>query len=55
MEGVSALETNVSLARTWMLQMGAGAEAAGVTMQLCMAYPRHALQSVELPTATQVL
>ena len=34
--------------------MGAGAEAAGVSVQLCMAYPRHALQSVEMPTATQV-
>jgi hypothetical protein len=34
--------------------MGAGAEAAGVSVQLCMAYPRHALQSVEMPTATQI-
>jgi hypothetical protein len=54
LEGVTALLTNVTLGRTWMLQMGFGAEAAGVTFQLCMAYPRHALQSVELPTATQV-
>lgn len=47
LEGVTALLTNATLARTWLVQMGAGAEAAGVTVQLCMSYPRHALQSVE--------
>lgn len=54
MEGVTALYTNVTLGRTWLLQMGAGAETAGVSVQLCMPYPRHALQSVEMPTATQI-
>lgn len=54
LEGVTALLTNLTLGRTWMLQMGFGAEAAGVFFQLCMAYPRHALQSVEMPTVTQV-
>ena len=34
--------------------MGAGAAAAGVSMQLCMAYPRHALASIEMPTVTQI-
>ena len=53
-EGVSALLTNLTLARQWLLQMGAGAAAAGVSAQLCMAYPRHALESVEMPTATQI-
>ena len=54
LEGVTALLTNATLGRTWLLQMGAGAEAAGVAVQLCMAYPRHALQSLEMPTATQI-
>jgi hypothetical protein len=54
LEGVTALLTNATLARTWLLQIGAGAEAAGVTVQLCMSYPRHALQSIEMPTATQI-
>ena len=53
-EGVSALLTNITLGRMWLLQMGAGAASAGVSMQLCMSYPRHALQSVEMPTATQI-
>ena len=53
-EGVSALLLNATLGRTWLLQMGAGAANAGVTVQLCMSYPRHALQSVEMPTATQI-
>ena len=34
--------------------MDAGAEVAGVTIQLCMAYPRHALQSVEMAQVTQI-
>jgi hypothetical protein len=54
MEGVSALLTDVALGAAWLRQMGAGAAAAGVNVQLCMAYPRHALASVEMPTATQV-
>jgi hypothetical protein len=54
LENMPDLLTNLTLARTWMLQMGAGCEAAGISMQLCMPYPRHALQSVELPTATQI-
>lgn len=54
LEGVSVLLTNITLARQWLVEMGAGAEAAGVSVQLCMSYPRHALQSVEMPTATQI-
>lgn len=34
--------------------MDAGAEVAGVTIQLCMAFPRHALQTVEMGQATQI-
>lgn len=54
LEGVDALTATYGLARTWMLQMDAGAQAAGVTMQLCMPYARHMLQSVEMPAVTQV-
>ena len=54
LEGVSVLLTNITLARQWLVEMGAGAAAAGVTVQLCMAYPRHALESVEMATATQI-
>ena len=51
---VDALLTNLTLGRQWILQMAAGAQSAGVTMQLCMAYPRHLLQSVEAPAVTQI-
>ena len=52
--GVAELLTDVTLGRQWLLQMGAGAETAGVSIQLCMAYPRHTLQTLEMPTATQI-
>lgn len=52
--GVDALLTNITLARQWLLQMNLGAEAAGVTIQFCMSFPRHTLQSVEMPAVTQV-
>ena len=35
-------------------QMGAAAAKAGITIQLCMPYPRHALQSVESVAMTQI-
>jgi hypothetical protein len=52
--GVDVLLTNATLGRQWLTQLGSGAAAAGVSVQLCMAYPRHALQSLEMPTATQI-
>lgn len=54
LEGVSLLTTNATAARTWLMQMQAGAALAGTTIQFCMAYPRHALQSVEMPAVTQI-
>jgi len=54
LEGTEALLTNVTLAGAWLRQMGEGAESAGVSMQLCMAYPRHTLASIQMPTATQI-
>jgi len=52
-EGLQATLTSATLGRDWLLQMGRGAEAAEVTIQYCMPYPRHVLQSVEVPAVTQ--
>jgi hypothetical protein len=49
---VLALSSNATLGRTWLKQMGDSAERHGVTVQYCMAYPRHLLQSVEIPVVT---
>jgi hypothetical protein len=51
---VFLLTSDARAARTWLLQMNAGAQAAGVYIQYCMPYPRHALQSVELSQVTQI-
>jgi hypothetical protein len=52
--GVDILLTDVDAGRTWLKQMGVGAQAAGSTIQYCMSFPRHTLQSVEIPPVTQV-
>ena len=36
------------------MEMGRGAANTDVTIQYCMALPRHMLQSVEIPVVTQV-
>ncbi len=54
LDGVDAILTNLTLGRQWLLQMGMGADSAGVTIQYCMPFPRHVLQSVEIPAVTQV-
>lgn len=54
LEGVDLLTANVSAARNWLLQMNAGAEFAGTTIQMCMPYPRHLLQSLEMSQVTQI-
>ena len=46
--------TNISLGRNWLIQMGAGARKAGVNIQYCSPFPRHVLQSVEIPNVVQV-
>lgn len=48
------LNLNSSAARTWLLQMGEAAARHQLTIQYCMSYPRHVLQSVELPAVTNV-
>ena len=52
--GVPMLTRNATMARTWLMQMGEAAQKNGLTIQYCMAYPRHALQSVEIPAVTQI-
>lgn len=46
-------QTNYGLARTWLLQMGQGASDNNLTIQYCMPWPRHYLQSLEVSTVTQ--
>ena len=48
------VQKNVSLGRNWLLQMGAGARKAGINIQYCSPFPRHMLQSVEIPNVVQV-
>ena len=52
--GVKSLTSNITLARTWLTQMATGAANNNLTIQYCMPYPRHAMQSVELPPVTQI-
>ena len=49
-----AIQRDVSVGRTWLLQMGRAARHHGITIQYCMDYPRHALQSLEIPVVTHV-
>lgn len=41
-------------ARTWLLQMGHAAQNAGLNIQYCMSWPRHVLQTLEIPAVSQV-
>ena len=45
---------NASLGESWFRQMGDAAKRNGVSIQLCMAYSRHVMQSVVSPSFTQV-
>ena len=42
------------VARDWLMQMGEAARKNGLTIQYCMSYPRHILQSLEIPVVTHV-
>ncbi|XP_067661068.1 uncharacterized protein [Haliotis asinina] len=52
-EGIQKLLTDIDLGRQWLTQMGNGAAKNGLTIQYCMSYPRHMLQSLEIPVVTQ--
>eukprot|EP01064_Diplonema_japonicum_P022867 TRINITY_DN330_c17_g1_i1.p1 TRINITY_DN330_c17_g1~~TRINITY_DN330_c17_g1_i1.p1 ORF type:complete len:753 (+),score=190.36 TRINITY_DN330_c17_g1_i1:65-2323(+) len=51
---VPYLQQSATMAREWLMQMGNAAAKNGLTVQYCMPYPRHVLQSVEIPAVTQV-
>ena len=53
-EDMAITLSDPTVGRQWLLQMGAGADAAGVSIQYCMPYPRHVLQSLEVPAVTQI-
>ena len=52
-DNLPQVKEDVSLGSLCLIQMGQGAAKAGVKIQYCMPYPRHLLQSVEIPTVVQ--
>ena len=42
------MSSDFNAGKTWLLQMGAGAELDGITVQYCMSLPREILQSSEV-------
>ena len=50
---VSDMLKDVNLGRNWLLEMGQGAASNGLTIQYCMPYIRHLIQSLEVPQTTQ--
>ncbi|XP_067662767.1 uncharacterized protein [Haliotis asinina] len=52
-DALTPLHTDVNLGRQWLLEMGNAAAKNGLRIQYCMTYPRHALQSLEIPVVTQ--
>ncbi|XP_039254962.2 uncharacterized protein LOC120331863 [Styela clava] len=52
-DGIANFKTNIHLGKTWLMNMGQAAEEHGLTVQYCMALPRHMLQSIEIPAVTQ--
>lgn len=46
--------TDVNFGRKWLLQMGQAAANFNLTIQYCMSLSRNVLQSLEIPTVTQV-
>eukprot|EP00041_Stephanoeca_diplocostata_P022194 m.526816 g.526816 ORF g.526816 m.526816 type:complete len:797 (-) comp22006_c0_seq1:232-2622(-) len=52
-QGLNATLENATLGRDWLMQMGEGARKVNAGIQYCMSYPKHVLQSVEIPAVTQ--
>jgi len=52
-DDLTCTQESATLAREWLMQMGRGCENHGLTIQYCMSYPRHMLQSLEIPVVTQ--
>ncbi|XP_078489098.1 uncharacterized protein LOC100181073 isoform X2 [Ciona intestinalis] len=45
--------SNITVANNWLKEMGEAASECDVTIQYCMALPRHIMQSVEIQAVTQ--
>ncbi|KAL3872441.1 hypothetical protein ACJMK2_040367, partial [Sinanodonta woodiana] len=50
---LKALQTSLTLGHDWLTQMGGSALKNNLTIQYCMANPRHALQSLTITPVTQ--
>lgn len=51
---LTELQSELGFGERWLSEMGYAAKELGLTVQYCMSYPRHALQSLTLPVVTQV-
>ena len=49
---MNATQDNVHLARQWFLAMDAAAQGSNMTIQLCMMFSRHVLQTLEMDAVT---
>ena len=49
---MNATQDNVHLARQWFLAMDAAAQKSNMTIQLCMMFSRHVLQTLEMDAVT---
>lgn len=52
--GTIALQTDLNLGERWLTQMDSAAQKSNISIQYCMALPRHGLQSLKNPSVTQV-
>ncbi|XP_072031491.1 uncharacterized protein [Amphiura filiformis] len=52
-EEMTSTLQNISVAKTWLNTMGAGAAMSDIAIQFCQPMPRFLLQSVQMPTVTQ--
>ena len=52
-DALPQIKQDVTVGREWLIQMGQGAAKVGINVQYCMPYPRHLLQSVEIPNVVQ--
>eukprot|EP01065_Artemidia_motanka_P040809 TRINITY_DN5189_c0_g1_i1.p1 TRINITY_DN5189_c0_g1~~TRINITY_DN5189_c0_g1_i1.p1 ORF type:complete len:763 (+),score=245.59 TRINITY_DN5189_c0_g1_i1:62-2350(+) len=53
-ENIPAARASATIPGMWLSQMGAGAAAAGLKIQYCMAYPRFAMASAAIPAVNQI-
>ena len=54
LNNLALLQQSSTAGRSWLKQMANAAQKFGITVQYCMPYTRHVMQSVECPAITQV-